>query len=38
MTTSANEFAGPGATSVAVTDSTIDVELRDGRNLSVPLA
>jgi len=38
MTTSANEFAGPAATSVAVTDSTIDVELTDGRSLSVPIA
>ena len=38
MTTSANEFVGPEATSVAVTDSTLDVELKDGRSLSVPIS
>ena len=38
MTTSANEFAGPTASQVSVTDTTIDVELTDGRSLSVPIA
>lgn len=38
MTTSANEFAGPAASRVAVTNATIDVELTDGRSLSVPIS
>jgi hypothetical protein len=38
MTTSANEFAGPTASHVSVTDATIDVELTDGRSLSVPVS
>jgi len=38
MTTSTREFDGPAATRVTVTDATIDVELKDGRSLSVPLA
>ena len=38
MTTSANEFAGPAASHVSVTDATIDVELTDGRSLSVPVS
>jgi len=38
MTTSASEFVGPAATKVTVSDSTLDVELQDGRSLSVPIA
>jgi hypothetical protein len=34
----ANEFAGPTASHVSVTDATIDVELTDGRSLSVPVS
>jgi len=38
MTTSASEFVGPAATKVTVSDSTLDVELQDGRSLSVPIS
>ncbi|MFQ5635842.1 MAG: DUF2442 domain-containing protein [Gammaproteobacteria bacterium] len=38
MTISANEFAGPAASHVSVTDATIDVELADGCSLSVPIS
>lgn len=38
MNTSANEFLGPEAITVSVTDSTINIELKDGRSLSVPIS
>ena len=38
MSTSATDFIEPAATSVCVTDATLDVELKDGRSLSVPLS
>ena len=38
MSTSATNLARPAATRVSVTDSTIDVELNDGRSLSVPIS
>jgi len=38
MTTSATEATAPLATSVAVTEDTLTVDLADGRSLSVPLA
>ena len=37
MSTSATETVLPLATSVAVTDDTLTVDLRDGRTVSVPL-
>ena len=36
MSTSAPDIVRPTATSVSVSDTTIDVELCDGRSLSVP--
>lgn len=38
MTTSATETTAPLATSIALTDDTLTVELADGRSVSVPLA
>jgi len=38
MSISANEFVGPAATRVSVTGSVIDIELTDGRRLSVPVS
>jgi len=38
MNISANEMAGTTATRVAVTESTLDIELSDGRSLSVPIS
>jgi len=38
MSTSANEFDRPAATHVSVSESTIDIELSDGRSLSVPVS
>jgi len=38
MSTSATDFVGPAATQVSVTDATLDVELKDGRGLSVPIS
>lgn len=38
MSTSANEIIRPCATNVDVTDDTINVELNDGRSLTVPLS
>lgn len=38
MSISANELAGPAATRVSVSKLTIEVELSDGRSLSVPIS
>lgn len=38
MSTSVNELTRPCATSVDVTEDTLNVELNDGRGLSVPLS
>src|SRR5690242_295598 len=38
MTTSATETTAPLATSIAVTEDTLIVDLADGRSVSVPLA
>lgn len=38
MSTSATDFGPPAATRVSVTDATVDVELKDGRSLSVPIS
>jgi hypothetical protein len=38
MTTSATETTAPLATSVAVSEDTLTVDLADGRSVSVPLA
>ena len=38
MSTSANELTRPCATNVEVTEDTLNVELNDGRSLSVPLS
>jgi hypothetical protein len=37
MTSSALESETPAATTVAVTDDTLNVELSDGRSIAVPL-
>lgn len=38
MSISANELGPPAATHVSVTGTTIDIQLRDGRSLSVPVS
>ena len=38
MSTSADELIRPCATNVDVTENTINVELNDGRSISVPLS
>lgn len=38
MSTSANEFSAPLATTVTVTESALCVELSDGRTITVPLS
>jgi hypothetical protein len=38
MTSSLTEIAVPAATSVAITEDTLTVDLSDGRTISVPLA
>ncbi len=38
MNTSVTEIVIPGASSVAITDDTLCVDLLDGRTISVPLA
>ena len=38
MSTSASEFSIPVATNVAVTESTLSVDLSDGRTITAPLS
>lgn len=38
MSTSASEIIRPCATNVEVTENTINIDLHDGRSLSVPLS
>ena len=38
MSISANELVRPAATRVSVSESAIDIELSDGRSLSVPIS
>ena len=38
MSTSANEIIRPCATNVDISENTINIELYDGRSLSVPLS